>query len=205
MAEVSRREREKEQHRNDILNAAEEVFAQKGFHGTTVEDVAEKSEFSVGTLYNFFTNKEDLYYSLIGQRFQQMSDKVNEEMDKATDPKSLIEAFIKAKISLSKEHYPFVKIYTRERMGDRFSNNELWREKAGPLMQQVIERLSGAFEQGIKEGIFRDDIKAMDMAIGADGMSDSFMFEWLVNPEKFCFEEKLGVIIELFFAGAGRH
>ena len=42
----SRKEREKLRHRNEIFDAAEAVFAENGFHGTTMDDVAGRSEFS---------------------------------------------------------------------------------------------------------------------------------------------------------------
>ena len=59
-----RREREKEQRRNDILDAAEQMFFEKGYNATKMDDVAEKAELSKGTLYLYFKNKEELYFGL---------------------------------------------------------------------------------------------------------------------------------------------
>ncbi len=62
---LSRREREKLAHRQEILDAATHVFAKKGFFNATLDEVAQESEFSKGTLYLYFDNKEDLLYSII--------------------------------------------------------------------------------------------------------------------------------------------
>ena len=56
----TRRERERERHREEILRAAESVFAARGYEGASMADIAEKAEFSVGSLYNFFRDKAAL-------------------------------------------------------------------------------------------------------------------------------------------------
>lgn len=196
-----RRERERQRHREEIMEAAEAVFAEKGFHNTTVEEVAARSEFSVGTLYNFFSSKEELYKSLIEKRIQQISEDANAALDEASDPETVIRAFIEAKIGLVYKYESFAKLYTRERMGDRFSNAELWRDKMGPFFEQVVMRLAQAFQEGMEQGLIRSDQNPYDMAIALDGMTDEFMFEWLVNPERMVFKDKGEVIFRLFFEG----
>lgn len=47
--------------RTQLLDAAEEIFGHKGFHETTLKEIAEQADFSVGSVYSFFENKEDLY------------------------------------------------------------------------------------------------------------------------------------------------
>ncbi|MGI5869108.1 MAG: TetR/AcrR family transcriptional regulator [Kiritimatiellia bacterium] len=66
---MTRREREREQHRQDILDAAEAIFTERGIIGVTIEDIAKKAEFSVGSIYNFFTGKDEL----IRQLFQRVA------------------------------------------------------------------------------------------------------------------------------------
>lgn len=56
-----RRAREREGHRRSMLQAAEAVFAEKGFEYATMEEVARRAEFSVGALYNFFPSKDALF------------------------------------------------------------------------------------------------------------------------------------------------
>ena len=58
---ATRREREREERRNAILDAAEDVFLAKGFVDTTMDEVAAGAELSKGTLYLYFKNKDELY------------------------------------------------------------------------------------------------------------------------------------------------
>lgn len=59
-----RKAREKEQRRNHIIDAAEQVIFSKGLEETTMEEIAEKAELSKGTLYLYFKNKNDLYMAI---------------------------------------------------------------------------------------------------------------------------------------------
>jgi TetR/AcrR family transcriptional regulator len=59
-----RKEREKEQRREDILNAAEKVFWEKGLAPATMDEIAEKAELGKSTLYLYYKSKEDLYLAV---------------------------------------------------------------------------------------------------------------------------------------------
>lgn len=60
-----RRQREKEHRCRTILTAAEKLFSSEGYHGTNMEDIADYAEVSVGTVYFYFKNKQDLLLHLI--------------------------------------------------------------------------------------------------------------------------------------------
>src|SRR3982074_1646975 len=72
---ASRREQRRLQHqdlsRAQLLDAAEEGFGRKGFHDTTLKEVAELAEFSVGSVYSFFENKNDLFRQIFLRRGEQ--------------------------------------------------------------------------------------------------------------------------------------
>ena len=57
---LSRREAAAQDKLERILQAATSLFAEKGFHGTTVPDVANSAAVGAGTIYRYFDNKEDL-------------------------------------------------------------------------------------------------------------------------------------------------
>jgi AcrR family transcriptional regulator len=64
-ASAIRREREKQMRRQSILSAAEILFAHNGYRRTKIEDIAEKAEVSVGTVYGYFQNKEELLAAVL--------------------------------------------------------------------------------------------------------------------------------------------
>ena len=75
-AGLSRRRLRRQQHaelnRNQLLGAAEEVFGAKGFHDTTLKEVADLAEFSVGSVYSFFPSKDELFLQVFLRRGAQL-------------------------------------------------------------------------------------------------------------------------------------
>ena len=59
-----RKAREREQRKEQIVNAAEEVFFRNGYTQSTMQHVADVAELSKGTLYLYFKSKEELHYAI---------------------------------------------------------------------------------------------------------------------------------------------
>ena len=79
-----RRQREKDLRRESILRSAETLFAQKGYRKTRIEDIAAMSEVSVGAVYGYFKNKEELLANVlddIGQYVRKIAGKAFREAD----------------------------------------------------------------------------------------------------------------------------
>ena len=72
MGITERREREKEEIRNKILDAARDLFAREGYEAVTMRRIAEAIEYSPTTIYNHFEDKEDLVRSLCDGDFGQL-------------------------------------------------------------------------------------------------------------------------------------
>jgi AcrR family transcriptional regulator len=68
-ARPSRRDEARALFRNAILDAAEETFAEHGYHGARIQDIAERARMAVGTIYNHFGQKEDVLRELVDERF----------------------------------------------------------------------------------------------------------------------------------------
>jgi AcrR family transcriptional regulator len=62
---LSRKEREKLARQQDILRAAQLLFTSKGYHETTLEEIAHHAEFAKGTIYNYFSSKEELLFGIV--------------------------------------------------------------------------------------------------------------------------------------------
>lgn len=62
------RELKKEKTKKDIIISASELFYKKGFAETTLEEIAEKAFIGVGTLYNYFSGKAELFLAVMAHR-----------------------------------------------------------------------------------------------------------------------------------------
>jgi TetR/AcrR family transcriptional regulator, repressor of fatR-cypB operon len=70
--QLSRKERERLHRRQEIVNAAREVFALRGFSAATLEEIAERAEFGKGTLYSYFQSKDELFETVIADIFDEI-------------------------------------------------------------------------------------------------------------------------------------
>ncbi|MCD6280355.1 MAG: helix-turn-helix transcriptional regulator, partial [Deltaproteobacteria bacterium] len=72
--------------KNQILGAARELLADNGIAGTSMNQIAERAELSVGTVYIYFKNKEDLYASLQEEGLDLLYDSITKAVEKGGTP-----------------------------------------------------------------------------------------------------------------------
>jgi AcrR family transcriptional regulator len=77
-----RRLREKENRYNTILKAAETLFGRKGYHQTSIEEIADLAELSTGAVYFYFKNKEELLIKLMQEIGHDLRKSLGEEFQK---------------------------------------------------------------------------------------------------------------------------
>jgi len=93
-----RKTREKEQRRNTILAAAEKLFARDGYTATSLDRVAEEVEISKGTIYLYFKNKEDLFFTLIREKFEALIQQVTTQINKTNSLEDLVSTAIRVMV-----------------------------------------------------------------------------------------------------------
>src|ERR1051326_1049642 len=97
-----------------ILEAARRVFAARGFHEATVEDIAEAAGVAKGTVYLYYESKRDLYFAALKFGISQMYSSLLQEVQKQSTPEEKLRALIAAKLAYFDENRDFFKIYYSE-------------------------------------------------------------------------------------------
>ena len=118
---LSRKEREYLRHRYDIFQTALKLFSDHGFHNVSMHEIAREAEFAVGTLYNFFSNKEELYRAIILELAEKFHASIISAIEKPKGEIEKIRAWIQAKISVFMENLDFVRLYLAEVRGSSFN------------------------------------------------------------------------------------
>lgn len=80
LAEVKQQERENR--RKLILSAAQKLFAEKDFQSVTVREIARAAEVSVGTIYNYYTNLDELFFDVFLKGSEEIRDRIEIENQK---------------------------------------------------------------------------------------------------------------------------
>jgi AcrR family transcriptional regulator len=155
---VSAREQRRLHHqdlsRTQLLDAAEEVFSRKGFHDTTLKEVAELAEFSVGSVYSFFTNKDDLFRQIFVRRGDEFMDGLAGVLgDETTSPLEVLHRLVDFEVGFFRQQPNFGRLYlhyssaimlTTERDVDAYIADNY--DEAMRLQARLIERGQAAGE-----------------------------------------------------------
>src|SRR5207244_13526265 len=112
-----RKTRELEGRRGDILASAERLFSKHGYFKTSMTDIAEAAEFAIGTVYQFFKSKEDIYISLIEARMDAYAKLVEARVAAAPTATPTTEAVIRTRRAYSERNRDVLRIYAAERAG----------------------------------------------------------------------------------------
>ena len=197
-AKLTRRQRERQRHRREILDAAIDLFAQKGFHNVSMHEIAEKAEFGIGTIYSFFENKEALYKALIMEYAEKFHTALCHALAEGKDEFEKIINFLRAKGEIFKEGIKIVRLYLAETRGVSFSFKEGLDEEIRELHEDTIKRLTKIFKSGTKKGLFAK-INPYYLAVSLDSISNAFLLCWLGDTNKHDYFKNIPVMISIFF------
>lgn len=114
---ASRRLQRRQQHhdlsRAQLLDAAEEVFGRRGFHGTTLKEIAELAEFSVGSVYSFFSSKEDLFQQIFLRRGEDFMPGMRAAAARDVSARQALSDLVAYQVGFFRMHPPFGRLYLR--------------------------------------------------------------------------------------------
>ena len=180
-----RRLREKEQRYNTILRAAETLFAQKGYHQTGIEEIADLAEVSTGSVYLYFKNKEDLLITLMQEIGHQLRKLLGDELKKADFSydsfQNIAFAFLR---NFCGSHPEWIAIFFRESVGQSSEVEEQRRQLFIRLTQDIKEafiQINKGQGAGLSDG-FTPELIAVCI-VGVYERIACHYFLWQDNPQ----------------------
>lgn len=198
---LSRREREMRMRRQEILNAALELFSQKGYHNVSIQEVAEKAEFAIGTLYKFFKTKEDLYKALIMDQADRFHEAVTKAIVEAVDEIEKLRNYVRAKGEAFRANVSVVRLYFAETRGASFNIKIGLEQKIKERYQKFLYSLSDILEKGMKRKIFQRIADPYHLAVALDSLTNAFLYLWLEDPKTYPYPDDPDVILNILFKG----
>ncbi len=152
--ELSRKERERLRRREDILEAAKKVFAEKGFSGSTLDEIALRAEYGKGTIYNYFSSKEELFLTLVREGLQSFKNTVNQALAPCESVVEKLEKYIEVALDYFYDHQNAFKIISFE-IHQPNSLSGVIQDELRETYSRELYFISQLIEQGVREGRFR--------------------------------------------------
>jgi len=198
VAHMTRRERERSRHRREILAAATDVFARKGFDQTTMAEIAERAEFAVGTLYRFFKDKETLYQAIILDVAQQAEQTLQAAIETPGIEVEKLGRYIEAKVHVLLQHLPTAHLYFTHATSTRLSPLMAFEAEVRTMHNKLLANLESVIHSGIRKGILLD-IDPRALTLGLEAISNSFIPELLERPDAWSGVDLAALIKRVFF------
>jgi AcrR family transcriptional regulator len=135
--------------KNEILDAADELFAQKGYDGTSTNDILEKVGIARGTLYHHFKSKEEIMDALIERYSLRLLSKAKEIAEDRSIP--IVERIIRVVMALN-----FSGGSSRQIMEHihKPQNALMHRKLERVVIRSVTPIMAGIIREGVEQGIF---------------------------------------------------
>ena len=151
-----------------IATAAEAVFAEEGVHSAHVGEIAKRAGVAVGTLYNYFEDRDALLAALLRQRGEELANAFRSAIEsvQGTPLRAQLGAFVEAYFAFFVEHRAYFKILLE---GELTQLKDAYPRSAGipaQYHQDIFGLLDGLFRDGAKAGHLRAD--------------DGGLFPWLL-------------------------
>lgn len=132
-----------------ILEASMDVFSHKGYAASNIREIAKAAKISIGTVYIYFKNKEELYQNLIENKKQELTDRVVAMFLEEKSASESLKEFIRVHLEYAVRHREFILLHIREH-GFSFGI-----EKKRAFFNQQIVIIKKIIKNGIKSGEFR--------------------------------------------------
>lgn len=158
-AGISRRELRRQQHvelnRSQLLDAAEEVFGAKGFHDTTLKEVADLAEFSVGSVYSFFPSKDELFLQVFLRRGAELLPAIEAVVDSDDAPLDQLRRLVDLEVGFFREHRHFARMYLRSAPSSSLPPMPVY-DGFKANFERAMELQARVFARGQERGDLRD-------------------------------------------------
>ncbi len=169
--ETSRRERKKEETRHRIFHAAVDLFRERGFEHTTVDDITEKADVAKGTFFNYFPRKEAVLGYLSEERLSAIEENAPALLTADRDAREkLIEIYQMAAVA-----------YEEDQELARFVLVELMRRAFGPNEETALRwhrLIETIMRQGQERGEIRGDLPFERAESLLTGIYFATLFQW---------------------------
>lgn len=194
LAEATRAER-----RAEILAAALSCFARRGYHETTMAEVAEAAEVSKGTPYLYFASKEALFIALYDEWDCGLGDRIGAEVgalpDAArTSPRRVLRAVAEAVGAHVVEHADTCRVLMEARTLAAY--NEQVAAAVEASAQRHHRQLQALFQAGVDAGEWPSDTDPALAAVVFTAGLYGLMAQWHLRPGSFSWEAATGHLVD---------
>jgi AcrR family transcriptional regulator len=195
------REQSKALTRERLLGAARTVFAGRGFHGASVEEIAAEAGYSTGALYSNFDGKEALFLALLDREIDEHAREIEEAVHERTSIAERAQGGADRWMAMI-EREPELQLLFMEFWAYAGRDPKVRRQVAASFARarQVLTRL---IADGARDFELELELPAEQLAVAIDAFADGIARQKMADPEAVP-DELMGRVLALLLAAATR-
>lgn len=159
-----------------LYDAALALISEKGFAGTTVDEIVERAGVAKGTVYYHFAGKAELVEALIADRLAPLEERFRMAVVAGAEPRSTLEALVRAELEWIRDNRAFAKML----MTELWREERVWHDTLVTVRGAIVGYFERAIALGVASGDFRRDLDATFAASALFGMTVTSALDWLV-------------------------
>ncbi len=180
-----------------ILDAAEKVIAENGFHGSQVSRIAKEAGVADGTIYLYFKNKEDILISLFRDRLGELVALFESSVGEAASASDALRRVCEIHFTTLENNVNLAYVTQIEL---RQSSLEL-RKAIGLAVKPYIQLIEHILLKGVEEKSFRPGLDVKLTRLLLFGAMDEVVTSWLISGRKYSLSAQVDNTVDFFLRG----
>ena len=182
--------------REKILNAALDLFSERGFHPTTVDEIAERAGVGKGTFYRHFTNKESLFNELVRLRLEDLERRAQAILDGQDDVLTMITKYVHIYFEFFDHNQHLYRLIVQEHLDVGKQVQELYVQKVMRRIPVLKRKIYEASQQGMLR-----DVDFQTVFYGVMGFIHGVIQKWLAHECSYSLVQEVPTVTEVIFYG----
>ncbi|HAA03744.1 MAG TPA: hypothetical protein DCZ69_13860 [Syntrophobacteraceae bacterium] len=179
-----------------ILEAALDIFSDKGYHVATVDEIAEHAGLGKGTVYRYFANKEALFNELVRIRLEELEHSASEVLDSHDDVVVMIIKYLRVYFDFFDQNQRLYRVIVQEHLDFGTEMHELYIKK----VLRRLPALKRKVYEATQHGVFKD-VDFQTVFYGVMGFIHGVIQKWLAHDCSYSLLEELPAVVEILFFG----
>jgi TetR/AcrR family fatty acid metabolism transcriptional regulator len=167
--------------RESIIRAAIEVFSKKGFQAAGISEIAQRAGVADGTIYQYFKNKEDLFFSIPIEKTNEFRSKLELHLKGITGALNKMRKFVWYFLYFFKTNPEYGRLLMLEmRVSKSFVSTKTY-----DFLKQSVSSVLEIITEGQREGVIRKDVDIYLLRHLILGILEHMVTRWLLKEGKY--------------------
>jgi AcrR family transcriptional regulator len=180
---MTKKEKEAEFKRNLVMEAAWVVFMKKGFAAATMNDIAEKSDYALGTIYKLFQSKGEIFILLVKKKLEELHNNFLLSDDPSKDPIERIRAILNVSIDYFFKNMRMAQLFEFEPWAGDIQMAKNLRIECREQFQNFTKLFLEIIEKGIEQGYFRK-LESSKVRLVIKALINEFYWDKILNGDR---------------------